>query len=89
MTERPTPHRVMSDPSSAPHAACWRRLDIPGHDAVRVAPLPDGWRLDGAVALAHAGVPAALCSTVTWPTSRSTRTALCVATATTGSAEPG
>ncbi len=27
---------------------CWRRLDLPGHDACRLEAHGDGWRLDGA-----------------------------------------
>jgi uncharacterized protein len=29
------------------HSAFWRRLDIPGHDAARIEPDGDGWRLAG------------------------------------------
>jgi hypothetical protein len=38
----------------------WRRLDTPGHDACRLEPTDDGWRLDGAAAFRHEGVPARL-----------------------------
>ena len=27
---------------------CWRRLDVPGHDACRLEQVDDGWCLDGA-----------------------------------------
>jgi hypothetical protein len=27
---------------------CWRRIDMPGHDACRLQQVDDGWRLDGA-----------------------------------------
>jgi hypothetical protein len=38
----------------------WRRLDDAGHDACRLVPAGDGWRLDGAAVLRHAGRPAHL-----------------------------
>ena len=31
----------------------WRRLDVPGHDACRLAPAGDGWRLGGVAAFRH------------------------------------
>ena len=38
----------------------WRRLDAPGHDACRLEPVADGWRLDGAAVFRHEGAPARL-----------------------------
>jgi hypothetical protein len=41
-------------------AVLWRRLDAPGHDACRVEPAGDGWRLDGAAVFRHDGSAARL-----------------------------
>ena len=38
----------------------WHRLDSPGHDAGRLEPTTDGWRLDGTAVFRHAGAPACL-----------------------------
>lgn len=38
----------------------WRRLDTGGHDACRLVQSKDGWRLEGAAAFRHDGVPACL-----------------------------
>lgn len=38
----------------------WRRLDAAGHDACRLVRRTDGWRLEGAAAFQHQGVPAFL-----------------------------
>lgn len=38
----------------------WRRLDVPGHDACRLLQYDAGWRLEGAAAFLHEGVPASL-----------------------------
>ena len=43
----------------------WRRLDAPGHDACRLEPFDDGWRLDGAAVFRHDGTPARLAYRVT------------------------
>jgi hypothetical protein len=43
----------------------WRRLDSPGHDACRLEQTDSGWRLDGAAAFRHEGVPAYLVYQVT------------------------
>jgi uncharacterized protein len=40
--------------------ALWRRLDAPGHDAARLAPHGEGWRLSGVAAFLGVGGPAAL-----------------------------
>lgn len=45
-------------------AVCWRRLDAPGHESARLLRAGDGWRLEGGVALWHAGEAAALRYTV-------------------------
>jgi uncharacterized protein len=42
------------------HTALWRRLDVPGHDAARIAATGDGWRLEGTAVFAHASQPACL-----------------------------
>ncbi len=36
----------------------WRRLDTPGHDACRLEQTDSGWRVDGAAAFRHDGLPA-------------------------------
>src|SRR5512139_1294869 len=41
-------------------AMLWRRLDVAGHDACRLVERDDGWRLEGAAAFRHEGVPACL-----------------------------
>jgi len=38
----------------------WRRLDAPGHDACRLAPTADGWRLRGTAVFRHDAGPAQL-----------------------------
>lgn len=38
----------------------WRRLDLPGHEAVRLAPEGDGWRLSGCAVFLYEGEPAEL-----------------------------
>jgi hypothetical protein len=38
----------------------WRRLDVPGHDACRLAARDDGWDLAGTAVFLHGGVPALL-----------------------------
>lgn len=40
--------------------AAWRRLDLPGHDAARVVPDGNGWRLTGVAAFKGRSGPAAL-----------------------------
>ncbi|HYD53769.1 MAG TPA: putative glycolipid-binding domain-containing protein [Gemmatimonadaceae bacterium] len=40
--------------------AMWRRLDLPGHDACRLVPIEDGWRLEGVAVFRHAEGPASL-----------------------------
>lgn len=35
----------------------WRRLDLPGHEIVTIAPAADGWRLDGVAVLVESGRP--------------------------------
>lgn len=42
------------------HTALWRRLDVPGHDAARIAATDTGWRLEGTAVFAHEGKPACL-----------------------------
>ena len=61
MAEPTSPDRAARPPS----AVCWRRLDVPGHDAARLARLGSGWLLDGAAVLAYRGAPVALRYTVT------------------------
>ncbi len=48
--------------SAVPAAAhiLWRRLDVPGHDACRIAPHEAGWRLEGTAVFGDAGAPAHL-----------------------------
>ena len=41
-------------------AILWRRLDTPGHDACRLLQRDGVWRLEGAAAFCHEGVPACL-----------------------------
>ena len=53
------PARAPSPPPET-HAAIWRRLDSPGHDAARLSPDSDGWLLDGAAAFLHEGRPCCL-----------------------------
>jgi uncharacterized protein len=36
----------------------WRRLDVPGHDACRLEPKADGWRLEGTAVFRHENGPA-------------------------------
>jgi uncharacterized protein len=36
----------------------WRRLDVPGHDACRLEPRADGWRLEGTAVFRHENGPA-------------------------------
>lgn len=43
-------------------AVFWRRLDGEGHDACRLMPLGDGWRLAGTAVFQEAGQPAACLS---------------------------
>lgn len=43
----------------------WRRLDRPGHEGCRVAPLGPGWVLEGAALFADEGQPCRLDYTVT------------------------
>lgn len=55
---------LSSDRSNGRHgdlvsAVLWRRLDRPGHDAVRLLRGGDTWRLDGAVVMAEQGIPCA------------------------------
>jgi hypothetical protein len=50
---------VAEDPSTT-ETILWRRLDAPGHDACRLEQAVLGWRLDGAAAFRHEGVPALL-----------------------------
>jgi hypothetical protein len=38
----------------------WRRLDVPGHDACRLAPMGAGWRVEGCAVFGHEGLPARL-----------------------------
>jgi hypothetical protein len=38
----------------------WRRLDMPGHEAVRVYEGDDGWFLDGAAVFSYEGTPCRL-----------------------------
>jgi hypothetical protein len=40
--------------------AMWRRLDVPGHDAARLAPGGAGWLLEGCAVFAHEEGPACL-----------------------------
>ncbi|MDX3925323.1 MAG: putative glycolipid-binding domain-containing protein [Shinella sp.] len=40
--------------------ALWRRLDTPGHDAARLAPSGEGWRLQGSAVFLHEHGPAAV-----------------------------
>ncbi len=40
--------------------AFWRRLDVPGHDAARIAPTAGGWRLAGTAVFCAGPVPACL-----------------------------
>lgn len=42
------------------HSIIWRRLDTPGHEAVRVYGDGDGWYLDGAAVFLHEGKPCRL-----------------------------
>lgn len=42
------------------HSILWRRLDVPGHDACRVALLASGWQLAGTAVFLHNGAPARL-----------------------------
>jgi uncharacterized protein len=35
----------------------WRRLDLPGHEIVMIAPAADGWQLDGVAVLVESGRP--------------------------------
>jgi len=35
----------------------WRRLDLPGHEIVTIAPAADGWRLEGVAVLVESGRP--------------------------------
>ena len=41
-------------------SALWRRLDMPGHEAVRIYEGEDGWYLDGAAIFLHDGKPCRL-----------------------------
>ena len=50
---------------TSPVAALWRRLDAPGHDACRLEPTDDGWRLRGTAVFRHDGRPARLDYVVT------------------------
>ena len=56
-------------------AALWRRLDAPGHDACRLEPRADGWRLWGTAVFQHDGSPARLEYRVDCDRSWCTRTA--------------
>jgi len=38
----------------------WRRLDLPGHEACRLAPEGDGWRLSGCAVFLHEAAPVEL-----------------------------
>lgn len=51
--------RAPSQPQET-HAAIWRRLDTPGHDAARLAPGRDGWVLEGAAVFLHVGLACSL-----------------------------
>ena len=44
------------------HLAFWRRLDGEGHDACRLMPLDDGWRLAGTAVFQETGRPPACLS---------------------------
>lgn len=37
------------------HTLLWRRLDVPGHEACRVAAVAAGWQLGGSAVFAHEG----------------------------------
>ena len=37
------------------HSIIWRRLDMPGHESVRIYGDPDGWYLDGATVFLYDG----------------------------------
>ena len=41
-------------------SALWRRLDTPGHEAVRIYEGEDGWYLDGSAVFLHDGKPCRL-----------------------------
>jgi hypothetical protein len=45
---------------SSEHSAIWRRIDMPGHEAVRVYGDGDGWYLDGAAVFLYEGKPCRL-----------------------------
>ena len=49
----------MEDPSDG-ISALWRRLDMPGHEAVRIYEGDDGWILDGASVFSYKGKPCRL-----------------------------
>lgn len=40
--------------------ALWRRLDVPGHDAARLIPTNEGWRLRGTAVFKHQDGPASI-----------------------------
>lgn len=44
---------------------CWRRIDVPGHDACRIVQLDDGWRLDGAAVFLQDDRPVRLTYAIT------------------------
>ncbi|GLC25195.1 putative glycolipid-binding domain-containing protein [Roseisolibacter agri] len=54
----------MSASPTLVRTVCWRRLDVPGHESVRLLRTIDGWRLEGSVALRHDGDAVALRHTV-------------------------
>ena len=49
----------MSD-TARTESILWRRLDSPGHDACRLVERDGAWRLEGAAAFMHDGVPTSL-----------------------------
>lgn len=47
---------TVSENSVNAHTTMWRRHDIPGHEACRVVPRPDGWQVAGVAVLAFQGL---------------------------------
>lgn len=50
----------MAETGTGASTIVWRRLDLPGHDAARLQPHGDGWRIDGAAVFLDAAGPCRL-----------------------------
>ena len=47
----------MKTTSDSGEIILWRRIDLPGHEIATIAPVADGWRIDGVVIVVVSGQP--------------------------------